>query len=179
LSELSSIEETSKELGGRLEELLVLGQAMRDFRLNVMSRVVPALSEISSSLLSEMTDSKYGGMELSEDYDISVLDGGVGYPLERFSGGESDLANLSLRLAISKVISDRSGSEVNFLILDEIFGSQDQGRKRNVMATLNHLSRRFRQIVLITHIDDVKDLMNHVMVIKEREDGSSEVAVEN
>jgi exonuclease SbcC len=179
LSELTRIEETSKELGGRLEELLVLGQAMRDFRLNVMSRVVPALSEISSSLLSEMTDSKYGGMELSEDYDISVLDGGVGYPLERFSGGESDLANLSLRLAISKVISDRSGSEVNFLILDEIFGSQDQGRKRNVMATLNHLSRRFRQIVLITHIDDVKDLMNHVMVIKEREDGSSEVAVEN
>jgi exonuclease SbcC len=100
------------------------------------------------------------------------------YPLSRFSGGEGDLANLCLRLAISRVIADRSGSNVDFLILDEIFGSQDQTRKRNIMLTLNQLAKQFHQIILITHIEDVKDFMENVINVKEREDGTSYVTVE-
>jgi exonuclease SbcC len=143
-----------------------------------MSRIIPTLSGISSTLLVDLTDSKYGGMELDEDYEIQILDGGMKYPLNRFSGGEGDLANLCLRLAISRVIADRSGSNVDFLILDEIFGSQDQTRKRNIMLTLNQLAKQFRQIILITHIEDVKDFMENVINVKEREDGTSEVIVE-
>ncbi len=179
LDEISGLEKKAAEGRKGLEVLNVLSEVMKQFKASVMSRIVPSLSQVSSQLFTEMTDSRYGGMELDDEtYDIRIFDGGEKYPVTRFSGGEGDLANLCLRLAISRVIADRTGSSVNFLILDEIFGSQDQSRKRNIMTTLNQLARQFRQIILITHIDDIKDFMNHVVLIKEREDGTSELVVE-
>ena len=159
----------------RVQELAMLARVMGDFKQNVMERITPTLSEIASDLFVTMTDSKYGGIELDDNYDIQIYDGGEKYPLSRFSGGESDLANLCLRLAISRVLADRSGNDINFLILDEIFGSQDQVRKRAIMETLNHLEKRFHQIVLITHIDDTKDMMSNVVTVKEMDDGSSDI----
>ncbi len=156
-----------------VEQLATLEKVMVDFKQNVMERVVPTLAEVSSQFFTEMTDSRYGGIELDDDYEMQVYDGGEKYPLSRFSGGEGDLANLCLRLAISRLLADRSGNDINFLILDEIFGSQDLTRKRNIMATLNRLERQFQQIILITHIDDTKDLMTNVITVKELEDGTS------
>ena len=152
---------------------------MSDFKQNVMERIVPTLSEVSSDLFRDMTDSRYGGIEINDDYEMQIYDGGEKYDLNRFSGGESDLANLCLRLAISRVLADRSGNEINFLILDEIFGSQDQVRKRNIMTALNQLEKQFHQIILITHIDDTKDLMESVLTIKETDDGSSVIITDD
>jgi exonuclease SbcC len=151
---------------------------MKDFKENVISRVVPSLSATASDLLSQLTDGKYGGMRLDEEYEMFLYDQGEEHPLERFSGGESDLANLCLRLAISRMIMERSGSQMNFLVLDEIFGSQDQARKRNILETLGQLQKQFRQILLITHIEDVKDSVSAVLKVTENEDGSSAVALE-
>jgi exonuclease SbcC len=175
LEEVMAMEKDIAERAGAVERLATLEKVMADFKQNVMERVVPTLSEVSSQLFSDMTDSRYGGIELDEDYEIQVYDGQEKYPLSRFSGGESDLANLSLRLAISRVLADRSGNDINFLILDEIFGSQDQVRKRNIMNTLNRLEGQFHQIILISHIDDTKDLMSNVITIKELEDGTSTI----
>lgn len=177
-NQIKDLDEQEKSLTAKtkhLENLNALSVIMKGFRENVMSRIVPTLSEISSSLFTELTDSKFGGMELDDDYEIYIYDGGERYPISRFSGGEADLANLCLRLAISRVIAERAGSSINFLILDEIFGSQDQTRKRNIMRTLNQLSKQFSQIILITHIDDVKDFMTHVIHVRERGDGTSEI----
>jgi exonuclease SbcC len=175
LSDILEKEKSIAERARKVEQLATLEKVMGDFKQNVMERVVPTLSEVSSQFFSEMTDSKYGGIELDEDYEMQVYDGKDKYPVSRFSGGEGDLANLCLRLAISRVLADRSGNDINFLILDEIFGSQDQVRKRNIMSTLNRLEKQFHQIILITHIDDTKDYMNNVITIRELEDGTSTV----
>jgi exonuclease SbcC len=177
LKQLADVESRVGSIQKESETLAVLGEVMKLFRSNVISRIVPTLSEISSSLFEELTDAKYNGMELDEDYNINIYDQGQKYPLDRFSGGEADLANLCLRLAISRVIAERSGSSINFLVLDEIFGSQDTIRKRNIMQTFTNLSKQFGQIVLITHIEEVKDLMGNVIGVKELADGSSEVSV--
>jgi exonuclease SbcC len=177
LKQLAEVELKVGAIQKESETLAVLSEVMKVFRSNVISRIVPTLSEISSGLFEELTEAKYNGMELDEDYDIYIYDKGQKYPLDRFSGGEADLANLCLRLAISRVISERSGSSINFLVLDEIFGSQDNIRKRNIMQTFTGLSKQFGQIVLITHIEEVKDLMGNVIGIKELSDGSSEVSI--
>ncbi len=175
IAEIKDMERSVDGRTMRVQELAMLARVMGDFKQNVMERITPTLSEIASDLFVTMTDSKYGGIELDDNYDIQIYDGGEKYPLSRFSGGESDLANLCLRLAISRVLADRSGNDINFLILDEIFGSQDQVRKRAIMETLNHLEKRFHQIVLITHIDDTKDMMSNVVTVKEMDDGSSDI----
>jgi exonuclease SbcC len=180
-NELKTLKEKiqlKKDYEGRIFMMTTLANLMGDFKSNLISRIVPTLSEISSSLFNEMTESKYGGMEIDKDYNVFIFDGGEKFRLERYSGGEGDLANLCLRLAISRVIADRSGSSVDFLILDEIFGSQDQTRKRNILSTLNRLSNKFKQIFLITHIEDVKEFMGNVIYIKEGEDGSSSLVLE-
>jgi len=156
--------------------LSVLEQLMTEFKLFMVGRIRPMLSDYASDMLRRLTDGKYSTMELDENYDIYIYDEGTAYELNRFSGGEEDLANLSLRLAISAVVTERSAIQTNFIILDEIFGSQDAFRKRNIIQALNALSKKFRQIFLITHIEDVRDYMEHVLRVTEDEDGVSWVS---
>jgi exonuclease SbcC len=179
LQDLERQKKNAEDAMRRLEEQQVLSSTMKDFRKNVMARVVPTLSEVSALLFAELTDNKYQGMMLDDNYDIFIFDKGEKHALSRFSGGETDLANLCLRLAISRVIADKAGSAVNFLILDEIFGSQDQVRKRGIMNAFEQLSKQFKQIFLITHIEDVKDLMSNAITVMEREDGSSELVLQS
>ena len=177
--ELEGLRSKHSALTKEQETLNRLSQVMRGFKENVISRIVPTLSDVSSDLLSQLTEGKYGGMRLDENYQMWLYDQGEEFRLERFSGGEVDLANLCLRLAISRMIMERSGNQMNFLVLDEIFGSQDQSRKRSILETLGQLQKQFRQILLITHIDDVKDNVSAVLRVQEKEDGSSTVVLED
>ncbi|HVE94850.1 MAG TPA: hypothetical protein VNB24_08015, partial [Acidimicrobiales bacterium] len=78
------------------------------------------------------------------------------YDLKRFSGSEVDLANLALRIAISECVTLQSGGAVELLVLDEVFGPLDADRRRLVLNALDGLRTRFRQVIVVTHADDVK-----------------------
>ena len=156
----------------------MLSDIMADFRTHLISRIRPVLSSYSSDFFERLTDGKYFEMELDENYEILIYDEGVSYKINRFSGGEEDLANLCIRLAISELITERAGGVFNFIILDEIFGSQDSIRRQNIMKALNGLSSKFRQIFLITHIDDVKNDMENIIFVSEDEEGISSIKVE-
>jgi len=174
LEEIARVKKTIERDRKAAEELALLEDVVVNFKDHLIGRVAPVLSELTSKGLDSMTEGKYSRVELDENYEMQIDDQGTSYPIDRFSGGESDLANLSLRLAISRIIADRTGATpINFLILDEIFGSQDPNRKRSVLAALSRLSTQFRQIFLITHIEDVKDTMNYVIRVEEQEDGTS------
>ncbi len=174
---LETVRAQKKTIGSqkaKAEELGTLEEALINFKGHLIGKVAPALAETTSEMIGLMTEGKYERVALDEDYQISVDEGGVLHPLDRFSGGEADLANLSLRLAISRVIAERaSTSQMNFLILDEIFGSLDPNRKRSVMAALSGLSTQFRQVILISHVEDIKDLMTNVIRVEELPDGTS------
>ena len=172
--EIARVKKTIEEDRKRADEFSLLEDVVASFKDHLIARVAPTLSDLTSRGLESMTEGRYSKVELDEDYEMRIDDQGQLYPVNRFSGGEADLANLSLRLAISRIIADRTGaSPMNLLILDEIFGSQDPNRKRSVMAALSRLSSQFRQIFLITHIEDVKDSMNYVIKVEEQEDGTS------
>ena len=71
----------------------------------------------------------------------------------------------------TQLITTNSNGVFNFIILDEIFGSQDMFRRQNIMKALNGLSSKFRQIFLITHIEDVKDDMENIIFVNEMKKG--------
>jgi DNA repair protein SbcC/Rad50 len=156
----------------------MLSEVMESFRTYLISQIRPMLSAHASELFDELTDGKYSQIELDDDYDLVVYDHGAPYSIERFSGGEEDLANLCIRLAISEIITERAGSVFQFVILDEIFGSQDQIRKQNIIKTLNGFSSKFKQIFLITHVEDIKHFTEHTMMISEDESGISSTVIE-
>ncbi|HWR26949.1 MAG TPA: SMC family ATPase, partial [Candidatus Thermoplasmatota archaeon] len=156
----------------------MLSEVMESFRTYLIAQIRPMLSAHASELFDQLTDGKYSQIELDEDYDLMVYDHGAPYSIERFSGGEEDLANLCIRLAISEIITERAGSVFQFVILDEIFGSQDQIRKQNIIRTLNGFSSKFKQIFLITHVEDIKHFTEHTMMISEDETGISSIKIE-
>jgi exonuclease SbcC len=124
--------------------------------------------------MASLTDGRFSELDLDEKYRISILEDGV--PIPVISGGEEDLANLVLRLAISQMIAERSGQPFSLLILDEVFGSLDETRRQNVIALLRALRDRFDQVIVITHIDDVRDGLDQVFVIaNDEKSGASRV----
>ena len=151
-----------------------LYRAYSDLRTDLNYQMRPEISELASGFLSSLTDARYSELDLDEKYRISILEDGV--PLPVISGGEEDLANLVLRLAISQMIAERSGQPFSLLILDEVFGSLDEVRRQNVIALLRALRDRFDQVIVITHIDDVRDGLDQVFVITHDEkSGASRV----
>ncbi|MCE2802784.1 MAG: hypothetical protein LW836_04490 [Gemmatimonadetes bacterium] len=140
-----------------------LHRTYSDLRTDLNYALRPELSEIASRLLSELTDARYSELELDDRYRLVVLEEGIPKPV--ISGGEEDVANLVLRLAISQMIAERAGQAFSLLILDEIFGSLDAQRRDAVLALLRGLQARFEQVIVISHIDDVRDGLDQVFSV--------------
>ncbi len=151
-----------------------LDRAYSDLRTDLNFQLRPELSELASAFLTELTDARYAELELDDQYNVIVLEDGVPKPV--ISGGEEDLANLVLRLAISQMIAERAGQSFSLLILDEIFGSLDESRRLNVVDLLRRLQDRFEQVILITHIDSVREGLDRVISVRyDAESGASVV----
>jgi exonuclease SbcC len=86
-----------------------LDRAYSDLRTDLNFQLRPELSELASSFLLDLTDARYSELELDDNYNVIVLEDGIPKPV--ISGGEEDLANLVLRLAISQMIAERAGQQ--------------------------------------------------------------------
>jgi exonuclease SbcC len=177
ISELNHVKKSIETENIEISNLKMLYQTMISFRSHLILRIRPILSSYATDLFSNLTDGKYQDIELDDLYNIIIYDNGVPYSIKRFSGGEEDLANLCLRLSISEVLTDRAGGLFNFIILDEIFGSQDNIHQQNIIKSLNVLSSKFKQIFLITHVDEIKNLVENIISVNESEEGISYIKI--
>jgi len=170
---LAAAQEAAEDLKKKVAELDVLqaerrlheelDRAFSDLRTDLNFQLRPELSELASAFLSELTDARYTELELDDQYNIVILEDGIPKPV--LSGGEEDLANLVLRLAISQMIAERAGQNFSLLILDEVFGSLDEARRFNVVELLRGLEDRFEQVILITHIEPVREGLDRVISV--------------
>ena len=160
--------ERARELQARLEADRraheELDRAYSDLRNDLNLQLRPELSDLAADFLDVLTDGRYAELEIDDDYNVIMLEAGIPKPV--ISGGEEDLLNLVLRLAISQMIADRSGQTFALLILDEIFGSLDVDRRLRVVGLLRRLLSRFEQIIVLTHIEDTRDDMDHKINIE-------------
>lgn len=140
--------------------------SLAEFKTKLNSKVAPRISEIASTMYAQITKGKYQHIEVSNDFDFYIYDEGKKYPIERFSGGEIDLANLVLRIAISKTLSELSGaSSVEFLAFDEVFGSQDEARRMEILEAFHTIKEQYRQIFLISHEMEIKEMFERVVEV--------------
>jgi exonuclease SbcC len=152
----------AREADRRLHE--ELDRAYNEMRGQLNAQLRPELSDLATTFLRELIDSRTAELELDERYNVNVLEDGIPKPV--LSGGEEDLANLVLRLAVSQMIAERSGQAFSLLILDEVFGSLDETRRFNVLELLRALGDRFEQVILITHIEQVRDGLDQVISVR-------------
>ncbi|WP_108060846.1 AAA family ATPase [Poseidonibacter lekithochrous] len=138
--------------------------SLGDFKTKLNAKVAPRISDIASNMYSLITKGKYQHIEVSNDFDFYIYDEGRKFPIERFSGGEVDLANLVLRIAISKTLTELSGaSSIGFLAFDEVFGSQDEARRMEILEAFHTIKEQYRQIFLISHEMEIKEMFESVV----------------
>lgn len=141
-----------------------LKAVMSEFKTHINARVAPRIGEVASDMYSRITRGRYQHIEVSPEFDFYIYDNGERYPIERFSGGEIDLANLVLRIAISKTLGELSGGgNIGFLAFDEVFGSQDEERRIQIMEAFHTISESYRQIFLISHETEIKEMFERVV----------------
>ncbi len=137
---------------------------MSEFKNRINSQISPRISLYASEMYANITKGKYQHIEVNNEFDFFIYDEGVKYPLDRFSGGEVDLANLVLRIAISRTLSELNGSSgVEFLAFDEVFGSQDEERRYEIMEAFQSVKEQYRQIFLISHENEIKEMFERVV----------------
>jgi exonuclease SbcC len=118
----------------------------------------------------EYKDRKRG--DLKETLDIQISDSAGVRDYEMYSGGEAFRINFAIRLALSEVLAQRKGARLQTLIIDEGFGSQDiQGRQRLIEA-INLVKGDFSKILVITHLDELKDAFPTRIEVEKTETGS-------
>lgn len=169
LEDASRLAERIDEERQEFELRAALAAALEDYREEASRRARPMVENEASKLLRQITEATYPRIRLTEDYFLEIAEGRDFHLSKRFSGGEQDLAALCLRLALARTLAHQRGTEHSFVILDEVFGSQDVGRRKMLMEQLIELSRgEFEQIFVISHTDDIIDLCSlHITVTRE------------
>jgi exonuclease SbcC len=156
------------ELESEARHVARAADLLAEFRNTVVAAVGPRLAVQAAELFAELTDHEYDQLQVDpETYQLQITDAGRVYGLDRFSGSEIDLANLSLRVAISEHVHLQSGGSIGLLVLDEVFGPLDEDRKARMLLALERLRGRFRQILVVTHDASIKEqLPNAIEVVK-------------
>ena len=111
--------------------------------------------------------------DLKETLDIQISDAAGVRDYEMYSGGEAFRVNFAIRLALSEVLAQRKGARLQTLVIDEGFGSQDiQGRQRLIEA-INLVKGDFAKILVITHLDELKDAFPTRIEVEKTAQGSA------
>lgn len=150
----------------------------------LIETAIPELEQEANNLLSRMTDNQFHlafetqrdtkkGDSTIETLDIRISDGLGTRDYQMYSGGEAFRVNFAIRIALSKLLARRAGANLKTLIIDEGFGTQDgKGRDRLVEA-INAISDDFECILIITHIQELKDMFPAQIEITKTADGST------
>jgi exonuclease SbcC len=92
-----------------------------------------------------------------ETLDIRIADALGTRAYDAFSGGEATRINFAIRIALSRLLAARAGARLETLVIDEGMSALDaEGRERFVEA-ITSVQHDFSRILVITHLEDLKD----------------------
>ena len=183
--------ESIKRLQSRLDEGLreqgICSELRMAFGRNgvpamIMETAIPELETEANQLLGRMTDWQMslslktqrekasGGM--IETLDIEIADELGTRAYETYSGGEAFRINFALRIALSKLLARQAGAQLRVLFIDEGFGSQDEDGRSKLVEAINRIQDDFDLILVITHIDELRDSFPVHLVVEKTAEGS-------
>jgi exonuclease SbcC len=106
-------------------------------------------------------------VELEADPNTNAMDIYINYGdskriVELASGMEKMIASLAIRVALINV---SSLPKTNMLIIDEGFGALDELNVEMCGRLLTSLKQYFKNIMIISHVDAVKDIVDNIIEI--------------
>jgi DNA repair protein SbcC/Rad50 len=144
----------------------------------IIESAIPELESATNELLARMTDGKMhmrlvtqrekvSSAGTIETLDIEIADELGTRPYEMYSGGETFRIDFAIRVALSRMLARRAGAHLRTLFIDEGFGTQDDDGRNKLIEAINAIQQEFELILVITHIDELRDAFPvHIMVEK-------------
>ena len=138
-------------------QALLIEQAIPELE-NHANDILGRVSDHRMSLkLETQRERRSSGGDPIETLDIKISDELGTRSYENYSGGEAFRINFALRIALSRLLAHRSGAPLPTLFIDEGFGSQDAAGLEKLVEAINAIQNDFQKIVVITHIEELKE----------------------
>ena len=113
-----------------------------------------------------------GREDKKETLDIQIQDQSGVRDYEMYSGGESFRIDFAIRLALSHILAQRAGARLQTLVIDEGFGSQDVLGRQRLIEAINLVKDDFEKILVITHVDEIKEAFSSRLLVEKTPLGS-------
>ena len=183
----SAREEEKEAILRRIAQLKMLERAFGKDGIPALliEQALPEIEEHANEILDRLTS---GEMSLSfrtqrkyrdenredrkETLDIMVSSSAEEREYELFSGGEAFRINFAVRLALSRVLANRAGARLQTLVIDEGFGSQDAEGRQRLIEAINYVHPEFARIIVITHLEELKDAFSARIEVSKGPGGS-------
>ncbi|AHJ87523.1 putative recombination related exonuclease [Bacillus phage Bp8p-C] len=188
-NEIKSRIKSEREVAVRLEqEKLSLENVVKTFsnsgvKSHVLDLKTPFLNERGNKYLSMLsgsdmelnftTQTRNKNGELSDKFDVQVINTSGGDNYKSNSGGEKKRADLSIALALQDLVLSRSESTFNIAVYDEVFDALDSVGAENVVTLLKERLSSLGTIFVITHNEHLKPLFDQVITVVKDRDGIS------
>ena len=156
-------------------EELSLAFGKKGIQAMIIESAIPEIEDEANSLLDRLTEGRMkvkletqketktkvqtadGKIHATvETLDIVISDEMGERAYELYSGGEAFRVNFAIRIAISKLLANRAGAKLQFLVIDEGFGSQDAPGRARLVEVIDTIKNDFEKILVITHIEELK-----------------------
>ena len=138
--------------------------------LHIINKMLPAINSEISKILSGVVGFT---VEIESDLDTNSLDVYINYGdsrriIELASGMEKMMASLAIRVALINV---STLSKTTTLMIDEGFGALDETNLEACNRLLISLKKLFKNILVISHVDAIKDCVdNNLEILKKGKD---------
>ena len=148
----------------------------------IIENAVPELERISNDVLGQMSNGKHNlsfetqrdlksKTGVAETLDIIVSDWQGARPYETFSGGEQLRIDLAIRIGLAELLANRSGNKIEWLVVDEGLGSQDDEHRDTVLQAIQSVSNRFKLTLVITHIKEAQGIFPQMIELSRSDSG--------
>jgi DNA repair protein SbcC/Rad50 len=183
----ATIQAQIDEISRRIAHLKTLERAFSREGLPSMliELAIPEIESRASELLDRLSD---GSMSIrfdtqkeykdkkredkKETLDILISDAAGVREYELYSGGEAFRINFAIRLALSHLLAQRAGARLRTLVIDEGFGSQDAEGRQRLVEAINLVKPDFALILVITHLEELKDSFPNRIEVEKTSKGS-------
>ena len=171
VQKLENIEEQKKELAQLQIEFAATDLFLRCMHSNgiafdIINKALPVINEEISKVLANIVD-----FEVYFEKDGNKLDIFIHHPkheprpLENGSGAEKTLAAIAIRIALLNI---SNMPKCNLIILDEPGAALDEEHLESFARILDMLKSYFDIVILITHIESLKDVVDMTIDITKK-----------
>jgi len=138
----------------------------------LIANIIPQVEEEINNILAQLVD--FQVVLHADDKNINAYiayDENNFWPLELTSGMEKFVASLAIRTSLINV---STLPRPNFMAIDEGFGALDKTNLSSMVMLFDYLKTQFKFIMIISHIDSMRDVVDHHIEIN-KVDGRSKI----